>query len=133
MSRILALDFGDKRIGAAISDESQSIALPLCCIDASNINESISRIKEICQRKNIKTIVLGLPLTLKGEKGIQVLKAEKFAQTLKKTIKASVIFEDERLTTKEAEKILRQKNKRKKEDVDIISAILILRQYLEKR
>ena len=57
MSRILALDFGDKRIGAAISDESQSIALPLCCIDASNINESISRIKEICQRKNIKTIL----------------------------------------------------------------------------
>lgn len=139
MSRIIGLDFGEKRIGVAISDESQKIALPLCVLEEIDTAGAIARIKEICQRKEVKKIVLGLPLTLEGKRGSAALKIKEFAEILGKKVNLPIFFEDERLTSKEAEKILRdtkcpkEKSGRKsfKNKVNMISAMLILKQHLE--
>ncbi|MCX6806614.1 MAG: Holliday junction resolvase RuvX [Candidatus Berkelbacteria bacterium] len=129
MKRILALDYGQKRIGLAISDPTGIIARPYGLINEPE--KAIKKIKEICQKEKIKEIVVGLPLNMKGEEGIQVQKTKAFVSELQKEVFLPIIFEDERLTTKEADKILREmKVKARKEKIDTLSALLILEQYL---
>lgn len=131
MGRILAIDFGEKRIGLAISDDSQKIALPFGILDGRDIKKALEKLKDICRRKNIKKIILGLPLTLDGKEECAVKKTKNFAHWLEKTLHLPIIYEDERLTTKEAEKILKERGEKDKSKVDVISAVLILKQYLE--
>jgi putative Holliday junction resolvase len=79
-------------------------------------------------------IVIGLPLNLKGKEGKQAKKVQYFVEELKKEISLPIILEDERLTTKEAERILKEKGvKGRKEKIDTLSAVLILEQYLGRK
>ena len=134
MKKILGIDFGEKRIGIAISDETGSIARAYGMLFEKSAKEIIKSLVSICQKEKIGEIVVGLPLNLKGEEGVQAEKTKRFVDELKKEIKLPIILEDERLSTKEADRILRERGvKGRKEKIDTLSAVLILQQYLERK
>lgn len=126
--RILAIDYGTKKIGLAISDETNKIALPFLNLEGQSQENFIKEIKEICQKEKIKEIILGLPKTLEGKEAKQAKKVKKFAQFLKKALDLPIIFEDERFTSKMAQKFL----ERDKKKDDKVAAQILLQGYLDK-
>lgn len=136
LTRILGLDIGTKRIGIAISDPLQITAQPLKAILRKPDKASAEEIKEICEEKNVQLIVAGLPKNMDGSLGFQAEDVLSYIEVLKNHIPVNIELEDERLTSKIAEKTLIEmgrKPSRKKELIDISSAILILQQYLNRR
>ena len=132
MSRILALDIGTKRIGVAVSDPLGITAKPLDYI--KNDENVFQNIKSLIESQNISTVVIGLPITLKGLQGQQVEYTKNFAEKLKQFIpNINIVFIDERFTTSLAEKHLSQTKKKKnmKEYIDSLSAVFILQTYLD--
>ncbi|HEV09463.1 MAG TPA: Holliday junction resolvase RuvX [Sulfurihydrogenibium azorense] len=132
MSRVLALDIGTKRIGVAISDPLGITAKPLDYIP--NDENAFEKIKSIIEKENVSTVVIGLPITLKGIHGQQVEYTKQFSEKLKSYIPdKNIVFVDERFTTSLAEKHLSQTKKKKKmkEYVDSLSAVFILQTYLD--
>ncbi len=133
--RTLALDVGDKRIGVAYSDPFGISLNPLPYIENNDkVFENLSR---LIKEYDIGTIVVGLPLTLKGEEGEQAKKTKGFVEVLKKHIPEEIKIEfiDERFTTALAEKHLKEtskKSKRKKK-LDSLSAMYILKTYLDRK
>jgi putative holliday junction resolvase len=130
--RMLALDWGESRIGAAVSDPSQTIATPLKT--PLNPKTALKEIKEICEIFEVSKIILGIPLSLKGKKTDSTIKAEVFKDKLAKSTGLPVKTVDERLSTKEAEKMLSgqgMNEKKQRRDKDNLSAQLMLQQYLE--
>ncbi|MDQ7055011.1 MAG: Holliday junction resolvase RuvX [Persephonella sp.] len=130
--RVLALDVGDKRIGVAYSDPLGISANPLKAIQ--NDKNAVERIKELIKEYDIGTVVVGLPLTLKGEEGEQAKKTKKFVEKIKKEIPdIPVRFVDERFTTTLAERHLKEttKKSKRKEKIDSLSAVYILKTYLD--
>jgi putative Holliday junction resolvase len=131
--RIMALDFGEKRIGVAVSDYLGIIARPYTTITFSCLSEAIGQIKEICDKEQIGQIVIGLPVNLKGKIGLQAKKTQQFVQAMQKEIRLPMVFQDERFSSKEAEKILTERGiKGRKNKVDALAAVLILNHYLER-
>lgn len=129
--RIIGLDVGDKRIGIAISDPLCKFAQPLATI--TNTKENLKWLDKIAVENEVNTIVVGLPLTLKGERGLQAQKVIEFAEKLK-SLGFKVILWDERMTTKMAERMLisaDSKRKERKEIADKVAAVLILQSYLD--
>ncbi len=132
MSRILALDIGTKRIGVAISDPLGITAKPLNYIPNDEL--VFEKIKSLIEKENVSTVVIGLPITLKGLYGQQVEYTNEFAEKLKSRIPTlNIVFIDERFTTSLAEKQLLQTKKKKnmKEYIDSLSAVFILQTYLD--
>ena len=129
--RILALDVGNKRIGVAYSDPSGISITPIETIQ--NDERVFERIKKLVNELNIGEIVIGLPLTLRGEEGEQAKITRAFAEELKQFLpEVEIKFVDERFTTSLAEKHLAEttkKSKRKKK-LDSLSATYILQTYL---
>lgn len=132
MSRILGIDYGDVRIGLAISDESQIIAKPFKTLENKGKKFVLKEIKNICEENSIEKIIIGKPIMLSGEEGIQVEKVNRFIDFLKSNINVKIELEDERLTTVEAEKLLDQEDISSRIDKDQISAYYILKAYLDK-
>lgn len=134
MARILGIDFGEKRLGIAVSDPLYITAQSVEVITRTNIKEDLRRIKDIVEEYKISKIIIGLPLNMNGSKGASAENAEKFGKVLRKEIPVNVEFLDERLTTAQGEKILLaadvSREKRKKH-IDKISAQLILQNYME--
>ncbi|MCS7258252.1 MAG: Holliday junction resolvase RuvX [candidate division WOR-3 bacterium] len=135
MGRVLAIDFGTRRIGLAISDEMQVIASGLESISYKDISEVITKLKTLVEEKNVEKIVLGYPLSMSGKITRIGLLVLEFKKTLEEVLKIPVELLDERLTTEIAKQI-QERVKRKptppKGLVDKISAILILQDYLQK-
>lgn len=130
MCRVLGLDFGERRIGVAISDPTHTIASPLTIIDREKV-DAVDEIAKICKNYNVRRIVLGLPLLMSGKEGRVAKLVRRFKEELEKRIKIDVVLIDERLTSKISEKELRKKRKRiKKEEIDLFSAALLLQEYL---
>ena len=132
MSRILALDIGTKRIGVAVSDPLGITAKPLDYI--KNDENVFQNIKSLIESQNVSTVVIGLPITLKGLQGQQVEYTKDFAEKLKQFIpNINIVFIDERFTTSLAEKHLSKTKKKKnmKEYIDSLSAVFILQTYLD--
>jgi len=133
--RTLALDVGNKRIGIAYSDPFGISLNPLPYIENNDkVFENLSR---LIKEYDIGTVVVGLPLTLKGEEGEQAKKTKGFVEVLKKHIPEEIKIEfiDERFTTALAEKHLKEtskKSKRKKK-LDSLSAMYILKTYLDRK
>ena len=131
---ILGLDFGEKRVGVARSDELNFMAHPVGFILRSSDDQLIDSVQKIIKESDIEKIVVGLPKTLKGETGTQANKVLRFIELLKNKIKCPIVTWDERLTTAQAEKALlgqdvsRQKRKLKR---DAISAEIMLQSYLD--
>jgi putative Holliday junction resolvase len=133
LSRILGLDIGLKRIGVAVSDPFGVTATPLDFI--LNDQKVFEKINDLIKNYKISKIVIGLPLTLKGEEGEQARYTKEFAENLKNHIPQDIeiIFIDERFTSSLAEKTLSQtKKKNKKEKIDSLSAVFILQTYLDR-
>ena len=131
--KVIGLDIGTKRIGIAMSDIMGLIAHPVEVISREPENKAINRIKQLAIENNVKTIVAGLPKNMNGTVGPQAEDCINFANKLKSNYK--IVFEDERLTSKQAEYILAQTGRKYTKDkqlVDLKSACLILQQYLDK-
>lgn len=131
---ILGLDYGQKRIGVAKSDELHFMAHPSGFIPYKNDRDLITAIKDLVVEHHIKKIVVGLPLTLKGETGPQAQKVMSFVASLKEQVQCPVMTWDERLTTAQAERALlahdvtRAKRKIKR---DAMAAEIMLQSYLD--
>lgn len=134
MDKILGLDIGKKRIGISMSDIMGLIAHPVETIAREPENLAIEKIKKICKDNNIKKIVAGLPKNMNNTIGEQAQDCMKFADNFKDEYE--IIFEDERLTSKQAEYILAQTGRKYTKDkklVDLKSACIILQQYLDRK
>ena len=136
--RKLGLDYGEARVGVAITDELNITAQGLETIQRNNSDKVVlKRIDEILGQYKIDTIVIGLPITLKGQKSERTLKTEEFIHKLKckyNTLKIEIV--DERLTTVQAHStmnILGVKNTKKREIVDTIAAVYILESFINKK
>ena len=135
--RKLGIDYGEARVGVAITDELNITVQGLETIKRNNSDKIVlRRLDEILEQYKIDTIVVGLPITLKGTKSERTIKTEEFIHKLKckyNTIKIETI--DERLTTVQAHStmnILGIKNTKKRDIVDTISAVYILEVYINK-
>lgn len=132
--KILCLDYGKVCIGLAISDLSQTIAFPLKpIIDKTTLNNKLLLLKPIIQEHNINNIVIGNPLFLDGSKSLLTKEIELFANLILVDLNIKAILWDERLSSVEAEKILKQgciNRKNRKLKVDSIAATLILQSFL---
>ena len=135
--RVLGIDFGDRNIGLAVSDKLLITAQGLGRYLLKSKEEDKKYFKELVLKYKISEIVIGLPLRMNGSPGTRVERTKEFASWLEKTLQLPIIFWDERLTTKQALRILSQqkiKNKRKKKILkDQISASVILSSYLESK
>lgn len=132
--RILALDYGSKRIGVAVSDETKTIAQPLEYVPAEPFADFLERLKKILAEKEIDLILLGLPRNMDGSCGPAAQKVKTFAEELKKAIFIPIKLWDERLTSSMANRILIQANVRRdkrKEKVDKMAAAILLQSYLD--
>ncbi len=134
MDKILGLDIGKKRIGIAMSDIMGLIAHPVETIAREPENLAIEKIKKICKDNNIKKIVAGLPKNMNNTIGEQAEDCMHFADNFRDEYE--IIFEDERLTSRQAEYILAQTGRKYTKDkklVDLKSACIILQQYLDRK
>jgi len=135
-ARILALDFGSNRIGLAVTDELGLTAQGLPTLERSNKRGDLDHLRWIIKHYDVGEIVMGLPLRLSGSTGAQSEKVEAFAADLRKRFKLPVHLFDERLTSVEANRVLRQSEmsiRRRAEVVDQLAAVLILQAFLESR
>ena len=135
--RKLGIDYGDARVGVAITDELNITVQGLETIQRNNSDKVVlKRLDEILEKYDVDTIVVGLPLNLNGTKSQRTEITEKFIHKLKcKYNKLKIDTMDERLTTVEAQKTMNflNVNKSKKKDiVDTIAAVYILEAYLNK-
>lgn len=134
MSRILSIDFGEKRIGLAVSDELGITAQRLSTFHVEKDREFFSYLKEIINQKNVEQIVIGFPKMMDGTVGEKAKQVQKLAEDIKGRFGIPVILWDERLSSIQSQNILREmgeKYTRKKEKVDELSALLILQAYLD--
>ena len=132
MHKIMALDVGTKRIGIALSDYLQVIAVPHSFIPRVPENEALETIYKIAKENRVEKIVVGVPINMDGTQGFQAKDCIEFSQ---KITGFDIILEDERLTSEEAEERLRERKvnfRKNKGLVDIESACVILEQYLGK-
>lgn len=132
MNKIMALDVGTKRIGIALSDYLHVIATPHTTIPRTPEQDAIESILKIAKENNVRTIIVGLPINMDGTKGFQAQDCIDFSQ---KICGFDIMYEDERLTSEEAENRLRARKvdfRKNKGLVDMESAAVILEQYLRK-
>jgi len=134
--KILALDYGKVRIGMAIGETDLGIAFGWDLIENKSEGFVLAKIEKIILEEGIELIVIGLPKLLDGKETEQTEYTKKFAELLKEKFNLKVGFQDERLTSSEATKILRLqkiKEKKQKGKKDVISAEIILQNYLDRQ
>ncbi len=135
--RILAVDLGTKRVGLAITDPLNIIAQAYDTVPFESTELFSNRLNELIQLKNIGTVVFGLPITMKGLESKKTKEVREIVEKIKLVLPEDidVDFEDESLTSKEAEAIIRQMGKqpfKNKALIDQIAAQRILQQYMER-
>ena len=133
--RIIGLDFGSRRIGVAISDPMNIIATGLCVIE--NSPKVVEKIKELIKNYDVDKIVLGMPLNLKGNKGMKAREVDEFLKLLNQSLGIEIITFDERFSTRQAQMTIRELNvkksqRQKKDKIDAMAAAVILQNYLDK-
>lgn len=134
--RILAIDFGARKIGLAVSDELGLTAQGLETYYRSNKKADFDHLRRTIKQYNVTEIVMGLPLRMNGAEGIQAEKVQAFAEELRRKFKLPVELFDERLTSVEANRVLRETEmsiRRRAEVVDQLAAVLILQSFMEYR
>ena len=97
--KVLALDYGSARTGVAVSDPSGSLARPLCVVERAASEAGLARIRELIREEAAERVVVGLPLTLRGERGAQAEETDRFAEALEARLAIPVERFDERFTT----------------------------------
>lgn len=132
-TRSLGLDIGDRWIGVAMSDPQGILASPLTIIDRTDEPSDINAILAIIDQNQVGAVVVGLPLSMKGSIGSQAEKVQGFAQELSEHTKIPIEYRDERLTTVEAQRLMKMTKKGRKDRDDAVAAALILQEYLDER
>lgn len=139
LPRILAIDYGMARLGLALSDERQVVALPYKVFHAhKKLAMTIAALlKEIAALPSpLVEIVVGLPLLMSGRHGLLADEVKNFTEVLRAATTTPVVLWDERLTTVQAERSLREgtlSRKKRSQHVDTVAAVLLLQSYLDYR
>jgi len=136
MPRILALDFGSRNMGLAVTDELGLTAQGLPTLRRSDKRSDFDHLRRLIRQYGVTEIVMGLPLRMSGAEGAQAEKVQAFAGELRRRFKLPVHLFDERLTSVEANRLLRETDmsiRRRAEVVDQMAAVLILQSFLEYR
>jgi putative Holliday junction resolvase len=134
--RILAIDPGSRRLGLAISDPSETIASPYGVIERSAWKTDVRHLRKIVADSEVGEIVVGRPLTTRGEVGAEAREAARFAEKLRAAVSVPVVEVDERFSTVAAERTMRDAGSRAEERRarrDAVAAALILQPYLDRR
>jgi len=132
--RVLALDLGKRRIGLALSDELGITAQGLQTLERSNIREDLAKLAALASEKNVSLILMGNPLHMSGDESRQTQYTREFAARLQAATGLPIEFRDERLTTVEAERVLRQSGisiQKRAKAVDRLAAVILLESYLD--
>ena len=134
MERILALDVGQRRIGVAVCDPLGLTAQGLETLERRNRRQDLEALKKLAQQYQVGMILVGQPLHMSGRAGAQAERAEAFAEVLRRHLGVEVRMWDERLTTAEAQRVLRASGiglEKRKRAVDRLAAVLLLQSYLD--
>ncbi len=133
MKRIIGLDIGDRRIGVSVSDALNLTAQPVGVIQRNGWGPDAKRIQFFADKWGTDVLLCGLPKNMDGSEGFQARKVREMAQYLSEC-GFSIIFQDERLSTVAAEKILNESgmsHKKQRTVIDCTAAIVILQNYLD--
>ena len=132
--RILALDLGRKRIGLALSDPLGITAQGLPTLERTTIREDLHRLAELVKDRGVTLLVMGHPLHMSGSEGRQAVYTKEFAERLHQKTGVEIRFWDERLTSVEAGRVLRQSGvsiEKRARAVDRLAAVLLLESFLD--
>ena len=131
---ILALDYGAKRIGMAVSDTEGEFAFPAGVLERRGLAKDLEALGQVVRERQVVQLVVGLPIHMDGRRGPEAEAAERFAAAVGKATGLPVDMLDERLTSREAERALREaqprRKKRQKARLDAAAAALLLRSFL---
>lgn len=134
--RVLAIDYGERRLGLAVSDEGGEFAFPAGRLERRGAARDLAALKQLAAERGVTRVVVGLPLHMDGRAGPEARAAEAFAAALAEATGLPVDTIDERWTTREAERSLREqgyvgrRGRKRREHVDSVAATLILQAYL---
>lgn len=134
MSRLLAIDYGEKRIGLAMTDPMQIFAKPYTMFSNVSFDETVDQLEKIISEKSIGRIIVGIPWSLDGNITEKTKETLEFLDRLATRLKVPVEGSDERYTTSEANELLKDMGydwKKSRTMIDSLSACLILKRYLE--
>lgn len=134
--KIIALDIGTVRIGVAASDILEIIASAYTVVKRKNLETDVKAIVDIIGNLQAGQVVIGLPLKMDGSEGQSVEMAKSFGDELAKQISIPIVYQDERLSTVSAQKILIEsgmRREKRKDKVDSLAATFILQSFLDKK
>jgi putative Holliday junction resolvase len=134
VARILAVDYGEKRIGLAVSDELGITASPLMTLARRSDDETVRQIAQLASKLRVTQIVVGLPRRTDAQEGEMERKVKAFAEKLRQAVSVPVVLFDERFTTRIAEQVLLEADlsRRKRKQVrDRLAAAILLQSFLE--
>ena len=134
MARVLAVDYGEKRIGLAVSDELGITASPLMTLTRRSDDETVRQIAQLASKLRVAQIVVGLPRRTDAQEGEMERKVKAFAEKLRQKVSVPVVLFDERFTTRIAEQVLLEADlsRRKRKQVrDRLAAVILLQSFLE--
>jgi len=132
---VLGLDLGEKRVGVAIAEPPAYVAVPLTTLDATPWRGFITQLSAIVNERGVKTIVAGLPLHADGREGEAAKMVRGMAEKIVVRLKIRLVFQDERYSSSEAERVLIATGKRssqRKAKRDVLAAVFILEAYLRR-
>ncbi len=133
--KIMSVDYGDARTGIAFCDKNETLAFPFTVINEKYLPKLVSKLVEIVNLEKPEKIVIGLPRNMDGSYGYRCDACKELGNKLGKFIKIPIDYQDERLTTVIAHNVLsfnNVKGKKRKENIDAVSAVMILQSYIDK-
>jgi len=134
--RVLGIDLGSRRLGLALSDPEATIAYPLSVLERQGTKRDLVALAALIREHSVERVVVGLPIHLDGHSGPEAEAAKRFAEVLARATDLEVDLIDERWTTVEAERALREmgmsgkRGRQRKQHVDAVAASILLRTYL---
>jgi putative Holliday junction resolvase len=130
--RVLALDIGEKRVGVAAGDTEARIAVPICVLSAHDVLSAAPTFRKLIADQEPELLVIGLPLSLDGEENQQAKRVRATAERVAEATGIPLVYQDERLSSAEARRALREAGCTEREmrgKIDMIAASFILRAY----
>ncbi len=134
--RVLGLDLGERRIGLSISDPEATVATPAGVLERTGLERDLSALGALIREREVEQVVVGLPIHMDGRLGPEAEAARRFAAALSEAVGVKVDLLDERWTSVEAERALREsgvRRSKRRESIDSVAATILLRTYLARR